>query len=436
MSASYPVDLARRIRAQLRSKTTSAPSVEVLKKLFEAMYFASLKSEEAEPISCRIAFVDSRNPDPHPPDRQVANRWKYFRLESPVHLTVRNLVKLSKAVDPWGSTLAVDSDENNKLWIWGLIDQSVHYSTFLVKETSSGPEMPGIFQALIHGIGEVSAYRTYVLLGSLKQDILITKQQRVFQSGPIHSKLIAAIRRYRQKVKQRVGPEAYKARDHWESSLEDLWISALCRILIGIQRYGHGGAVLITDHAEGLKPKYSLSYDRLATSLIQTATHSIENTHTSDQIYERYLRRKEEFLPMELHLGESTTGDQLRDCYEEVTGCIRFLTSLSRVDGLIWLDRDLCLRGFGVEVTVERDPISLKLAQDSRGKKLRTLSVNHYGMRHRSMMRYCAANPESVGFVVSQDGDVRAVTSVDESIFLWENVRIQSIRNAKPVTTD
>ena len=106
------------------------------------------------------------------------------------------------------------------------------------------------------------------------------------------------------------------------------------------------------------------------------------------------------------------------------------------MDGLIWLDRNLCLRGFGVEVTVERDPISLKLAQDSRGKKLRALSVNHYGMRHRSMMRYCAANPESVGFVVSQDGDARAVTSVDESILLWENVWIHSISNAKPVTTD
>jgi hypothetical protein len=436
MPASYPADLARHVRAQLQSRIENPPSLEVLKKLFEAMYFASLKSEEAEPISCRIAFVDRNSPDPSPPERKVANRWKYFRLDRGVRLSVRNLVKLSKAVDPWGSTLAVDADQEGKLWIWGLIDQSVHYSTYLVKEASSGPEMPGIFQALIQGIGELAVYRTYLLLGSLTQDLLITKQQIVFQTGPIHSKIVPSVQQFREKVKQTVGREAYKSRPHWDATLEDLWISAVCRILIGIQRYGHGGAVLISDLPDGLKPKYSLSYDRLATSLRRVATRSIENTSASDQIHEEYVRRHEELLPMELHLRESASNEELRDANEEVTGCVRFLASLSRVDGLIWLDGDLCLHGFGVEITAKRDPTTLLLAQDSQGRNTRTLRLTHYGMRHRSMMRHCAAHPESLGFVVSQDGDVRAITSVDDSVLVWENVRIQSIRNARPVTTD
>jgi hypothetical protein len=137
-----------------------------------------------------------------------------------------------------------------------------------------------------------------------------------------------------------------------------------------------------------------------------------------------------------LHLRESLSNQELRDSNEEVTGCIRFLTSLSRVDGLIWLDGDLCLRGFGVEITAKKDPNSLLLAQDSQGRNTRPLRVNQYGMRHRSMIRRCAAHPESLGFVVSQDGDIRAITSVGDSILVWENVRIQSIRNARPVTTD
>lgn len=40
--------------------------------------------------------------------------------------------------------------------VWGLIDQSVHFSTFLVKETAAGPEMAGMFQAVIEGIGDAS----------------------------------------------------------------------------------------------------------------------------------------------------------------------------------------------------------------------------------------------------------------------------------------
>ena len=41
------------------------------------------------------------------------------------------------------------------------------------------------------------------------------------------------------------------------------------------------------------------------------------------------------------------------------------------------------------------------------------------------MMRYCAKFPNSVGFVISQDGDVRAITKVGERLVLWDNVRLQ-----------
>ena len=436
MPASYPADLAKHILAQLRSRVENPPSREILKKLFEAMYFASLKSEEAEPISCRIAFVDRNSPNPSPSERKVANRWKCFPLDRSVRLNDRNLVKLSQAVDPWGSTLAVDADQDGRLWIWGLIDQSVHYSTYLVKEASSGPEMPGIFQAVIEGIGELAVYRTYVLLGSLKQGVLVTKQQIVFQAGPIHSKMMPSVRRFCEKVKQKIGHGAYQSRPDWDATLQDLWVSAVCRILIGIQRYGHGGAVLISDLPDGLKPKYALSYNRLAASLQRAAIRAIENTLASEEIREKYSLGHQKFLPLELHLREAATNEEIRDSNEEVTGCIRFLTSLSRVDGLIWLDGDLCLHGFGVEITARRDPKSLLLALDSQGRNTRKLRLNHYGMRHRSMMRHCAAHPESLGFVVSQDGDIRAITSVDDSVVVWENVRIQSIRNARPVTTD
>ena len=41
------------------------------------------------------------------------------------------------------------------------------------------------------------------------------------------------------------------------------------------------------------------------------------------------------------------------------------------------------------------------------------------------MMRCCAVNPGSVGFVISQDGDVRAMTQVGGQVVLWENIRLR-----------
>jgi hypothetical protein len=106
MSADFPKDLASHVHGQLVHRKQIPPSTKVLTKLFETLYFASLKREETQPISCRVAFIDRKNPDPNPPDRKVPDRWRFFPLADDLPLTVRNLVKLSSAVDPWGSTLA------------------------------------------------------------------------------------------------------------------------------------------------------------------------------------------------------------------------------------------------------------------------------------------------------------------------------------------
>ncbi len=433
MAANFPLDLAHHVHAQLRQRKDNAPPIKVLTRLFETMYFASLRREETQPISCRIAFINRKRPDPDPPQRVVPDRWQLFPHAADLPLTVRILAKLSNAVDPWGSTLAVDTDSSGKLRIWGLIDQSVHYSTYVVKEASSAPEMPGLFQALIQGAGEIAVYKSHILLGSLKQDTLVKGQLRVFQSGPIHSKLTKSITAFQQRVRKEVGSKRYHTRDHWDVTLEDYWISALCRILIGVHRYHHGGAVLISDVGEGLNPQYSLEYNRLADALFRASVLSIKHTTYSDRIHEDFLDKEADDIPTSLYLDESVHGTDLNDTRDELTGCIRFLASLARVDGLMWLDSRLQLKAFGVEITVREEPDKVVMAQNSQATQVRPLKLTHYGTRHRSMIRYCAAHPDSVGFVVSQDGDVRAITHVDDRVVLWDNIRIQSLRNARTV---
>jgi hypothetical protein len=39
-------------------------------------------------------------------------------------------------------------------------------------------------------------------------------------------------------------------------------------------------------------------------------------------------------------------------------------------------------------------------------------------------MRYCLSEPESVGFVISQDGDVRVIRNVGGRVVMWENIRL------------
>ncbi|MBV8273797.1 MAG: hypothetical protein JO170_00865 [Verrucomicrobia bacterium] len=234
-----------------------------------------------------------------------------------------------------------------------------------------------------------------------------------------------SIKNFQQEVREKVGGDFCGERSHWDASLEYIWISTLCRILIGIHRYQHGGAVLISDDSSHLKPKYSITYGRLADALIRAGVLSIENTSYDDAIFEQYVDKKADEIPVDLYLDEVVTGNELRDTEDELTGCVRFLASLSRVDGLIWLDSSLKLGAFGVEISVREDPDRAFLAQNPLGTRTNELNLNDYGMRHRSMLRYCGAYPESVGFIVSQDGNVRAVTKTDKGVSLWDNVQIK-----------
>lgn len=429
MSESYPRDLALHVRSALANKHKQAPKLATLVKLMEVLYFSSLKTEEGQGISCRIAFVRRKRPDPNPPERVVADRCQHFRFGSEIPFSVRNLVKLSKAADPWVSTIAVDQGSDGSLVIWGLIDQVIHYSTAVVNETRTWGQVPGLFQVEIQGPGEIVVYDGYTFLGSLRQGTLVAREIGVFQHGPIREKLLSAISEFRTRVIGRVGASSYNARSDWDGSLEHTWISTLSRILIGIRRYGHGGALLITSQTAGLRAKYPLRYTRLSEALVRQAALFVRHTNLADDLMERYIEKHQPQIPTLLHLNESVAASDLEDTDNEVTGCVRFLSSLSRVDGLVWLSHDLVLQGFGVEITLKKDPQAIFAADTATARNPKEIDMNNFGTRHRSMMRYCAAYPDSLGFVVSQDGDVRCVTRVGDRTMLWDNIRLYSTHN-------
>jgi hypothetical protein len=84
----------------------------------------------------------------------------------------------------------------------------------------------------------------------------------------------------------------------------------------------------------------------------------------------------------------------------------------------------LKLIGFGVEIRSKTNVEAIYLADDAEARSLARIDAKSYGTRHRSMMRYCSAHPSSVGFVVSQDGDVRAITKVGERLVVWDQLQL------------
>lgn len=423
----YPNDIARAVFLEIKRRKAELPSEDILVDLFETMYFASIKTEEAEPILFNIVYLDPNDPDPDPPERIVRDRWGYVEFSKQIEFNIPNVIKLAKASDPRSSSLAIYHNGNDELFIWGLIDQGNRYHDYVNYESEEGPERPGIFQASVEGPGILVAYIRYQKIAELRINHLIRRTVDIFSKGPIKDALEIGIKRHLKSVQTDVGEDVYSDRDHWDNSLTQYWFATICRILLRIRSYKHGGALLISEGRaqRGLNIKYPIFYTRLKDALVQRGVKLIEMTHASDQIYE-YLEGDD--IPTDLYLDENVSQTELNSIRSEIDGSLWFISLLSRVDGLVLLSKHLSVRGFGVEIksSITPDEVYISSTQIPIESDLKEVDYNHFGTRHRSMMRYCWNYPGSVGFVVSQDGDVRAMTNYNNKLIIWDNIKLQA----------
>ncbi len=359
-----PADLAAVVHAELRKRPSKVPPLSVLTALFECLYFASLKTEESESIKIHVAYIDPGNPDPSPPKRCCQDRWTHIPFKHPVTMTVSNLVKIAKASDPRSSSFAVYADEAGRLSVWGLIDQGNRYYEFINYESESGPDRPGIFQASIEGIGHIVTYIGYDKLAELKVNTLVRNARDVLRGGPISDKLNTGILAYLNTVEKQLPQSLRESFPDWVAGLSDEWTSSICRLLLRVQNYRHGGTILITEDSSffGLRIKHRIDYPRLSTALARRALFRIQGSKASDEIFEEHLDKDSEDIPIELYFDEVINRGDYEDGNSEVEGAIWFISLLTRVDGLVLMNPSLEVKGFGVEITFSDEPPSIFMA--------------------------------------------------------------------------
>jgi hypothetical protein len=425
-------DLAASVKRHLNRKRQVSPSVKVLTQFFEVVYLASLKTEEGRPLELRIALVDPHNRDPNRPPAPRPSRWQFIEMQNRLPLTVSNLVKLAKAADPWSSCLAAYFSSDFEFFIWGMVDQTVHFNTMLVRERESGYAQPGLFNTVSTGPADLTVYREHSFVARLAQDRLLRRQNDVFGEGPISDRLSRGVESYVDAVLKPFPKEEWD--DISAAYIADRWVGTLCRILISIQRYRHGGALLITTSNSHLDIKYPIDYPRLPRGLVDLGVSLLRAVRARQEIFSKYIEEGKEDVPTWWYLEESIFDAHGLDLQDEITGSVRFISSLSCVDGLILASPDLSVRGFGVEIRAKQEITTLYMASTPvpTPKSVKKIDPNHFGTRHRSMMRFCMAHPESVGFVVSQDGEIRAITRVGQRLMMWENLQVYSLHEEIP----
>ena len=425
-TTNYPYHLAQLVAGHLSAKHGQAPPETALTQLLEVLYFASLKTDEGRPIRCTVNYASPVQARVAPPLDRAADAHSFTRFDTPLPYDVRTLTKLAKAVDPAVGSLAVFHDDN-ELYIWAVVDQEVRYSEFITVDGTKAPERPGLLQATIAGVGNISVYDNYALIGSLEHNALVEEYHDVLWNGPVHEILQAHLRQYiEQHSRSMLGASDSDVRQ-LEQRLQVPWFNAICRILMNIQNYRCGGGLLIVPHDsfDGLNVKYRIHYDRLPRAQIRRMQKFVQCRNAA-RVVDQLRVRPEGWLPSSLHDQISADRAKLEEHKKEVLGCVRFIASLACVDGFVLFDRGMTVRGFGVEVRSDNQLSHVFTAGDSQAapRHLRQAELSQFGTRHRAMMRYCYSHPGALGFVISQDGDIRAMVKIGDKLVLWENVEI------------
>jgi hypothetical protein len=280
----------------------------------------------------------------------------------------------------------------------------------------------------VEGIGVIVVYIRYDKVAELRINELMRNSLDLFAGGPVRELLAPGIDRFLQAVCSMLPDDLCPPDSQMDELHTQQWLSVLCRILLRVQNIKNGGAILITPqiNARDLNVKYGIDYERLESSLVTNAVTRIKSDYFEKEVL-KLNEATDSSIPSHHYFQLKNFDKDLRANKNEIDGVIWFIALLTRVDGLVVMDQNFAVRGYGVEITTSEEPANLFIAGDKLAtpSKLRPASYNHFGTRHRSMMRYCFQNPGSVGFVVSQDGEVRVMTKIEDSLVLWENIKLK-----------
>ncbi len=190
----------------------------------------------------------------------------------------------------------------------------------------------------------------------------------------------------------------------------------------------HGGTLLfvpeeITDEDPRLLSRVSIKYllpsTRPRDALVSAMAARLKHNALAEKLQNRRTVKAGELEQLDA-LGE----DQM-SCEDASRDAARFIASLTNVDGAVVLTDTLRIIGFGAEVTASfPGGDKVHVAHTAKVTETKEVRFAEYGTRHRSAFRFVASMEPSVGFIMSQDGGVKAVKQVGSKLVMWPYFQI------------
>ncbi|HZW82760.1 MAG TPA: hypothetical protein VFF14_04945 [Candidatus Deferrimicrobium sp.] len=449
----YPSNLIVRLRKEWNKKSKyninpppMLPNSKNLLQLLDVAYHASLLTEEGRDLRFRIAVVPRYTRDGVPFDgvlqksddqvQLVCTAGEAITFAIPRPLNTNEIRRLAPATDFTQTIICVElhKDQGKESWvIWGLVDTGSAWWDYLKENKCDEPIPPNVLTITSTESGNLTISREGKIIVSLVNGHISTPSYSPLYQGAFIEFFKPTIEQLRNDIAEELQNEDEFLYYDEDRHVTLQYIEFIRLILFYIQQKGHGGTIFFvpdkvsvndTRLANRLNVKYHLSGYNVWHRLIYLAVSKRRYFHAR---YKKIGNNK-----LEDNKVEWQTLDDLRnivDCHDQkVRDAARFIASLSGVDGAVIVTNKLRVHGFGAEVIVTSPLLhNILIAEDSSGTKGFYRSIEDYGTRHRSAFRFCSDYKDTVAFVMSQDGGVKAVKKIGPEVVMWRDVNFEGL---------
>lgn len=411
-------------------KLPPLPADEQLQDLLAIAYHASFLKEEGRKLTFRVITYPKRELIADGTSKFKPSR--YAKLSEPRLLSVAELRRLAPAAESLRSMICVDLDKQKRWQIWALLDTGSNWWDFIHHESSSGHPPPSHLTISSASAGELTISRAGDILITLRSGSVYFPQSDLFFDGLISNYLEPTRKALYREVVKIFGGKQWDPEGHDNDYPKRFYNFCLSRILTCIRDKGHGGTVLlIPDELSATDPRLT---DRVTIKYPSDYSYAWGLMAKHLELHRRYydahfpMWNSKKPLDPKDYQRISLLEQRREEIDESLSDCFRFIGSLSGVDGALVLTQRLSVIGFGAEVIALSPTLKqVKLALDAQARKKTDVSIEAYGTRHRSAFRFCSSYEDSVAFIVSQDGGIKAAKRSGRDVLMWPDVTMGSL---------
>jgi len=415
MAHAYPKDIAAIAwQAWREQKCAGAlPDQHALEKLLSVAYQASLLHDEDRPVRFRLYVGDPSSvpEDSGPPEGLHRLRFTEARAFDEVELR-----RLAPAAKYHRSLIGVAHD-GSAFHIWGMLQSGPRWlESARGGRAIASPVPPDAVVVSALDVGHLLVSVGDVRLAELRGGRIASGGLDLFDAGWMRKQFDV----YRREL-----IEEYQHETGIEIDLDGARriSQQMVKRLLATMRDGHHGGMILYVPQEraadllrsAIHLKYAFSDDaarRRYRALMNAVMHALGAAAA-------------EMSPRPARVGyevyQRSGRPEIAALDEAIFEVSQLLAGLADVDGAVVITDQLEVLGFGAEIVGVPDVTTVRHARDLEATDFHVDGVDRVGTRHRSAYRLCAFEPGCLAIVVSQDGGVQFVKSLDGAVTVWDH---------------